>query len=192
MKVLEIVSKTGKAIRFEAEYVIQMADRVVDADGHRVILGQEPTTVGSKLTVYADGIKVGSCEFPSFWGLIDLRSQPGHKKIRGLNIVFTDPAQAEEYERWIASVKEAGTPPEVSAYKAAEAEARKAEEIAALHQIIRAAERQADIPPEEVAAARRKAYNDAMNEGGEGFVPRIISLEEYDGAVKRLAELTGN
>lgn len=192
MKTLELTSKTGKVIRFEAEYICKLADRIVDADGDRVTVGTETTTVGSILTVYVDGAKVDSCWNPNFWGLIDLREHPGVRKIWGLKIAFTDPAQAAEYEAWINSVIDEGTDEEVKAMATEQAKEEKAKEIAYLEDVIRRAEAQEDIPSAAEAAERRKVYNDLHNEGGEGFVPCIISRERYDAAKERLAQLAND
>ena len=35
-----------------------------------------------------------------------------------------------------------------------------------------------------------KRYNDINNDGGDGYVPYIISLEEYEYAKEKLAKLT--
>lgn len=74
----------------------------------------------------------------------------------------------------------------------AEHEQRKQEKrISYLKDTIRRYERQIVKP-----ATRKEAivienrYNDAVNDGGEGFVPYIVNTEEYEYAKKELAELT--
>ena len=64
-----------------------------------------------------------------------------------------------------------------------------AEDIAKLRNIIDAAERQKDIPTRVEANRRIKEYNDLYNEGGYGYVPTIVSREEYDAAKQLLFRL---
>lgn len=63
------------------------------------------------------------------------------------------------------------------------------EEIAKLRDIICCAEAQSDIPDKTEVNRRIKEYNDIYNEGGEGYVPRIISRESYNAAKQRLSQL---
>lgn len=56
--------------------------------------------------------------------------------------------------------------------------------------IIRAAEQQRDIPSPEEAARRRRAWNNVLNEGGEGYIPIIIDSARYARAKDLLRELT--
>lgn len=65
------------------------------------------------------------------------------------------------------------------------------EEIAAYRKIISKAEAQRDIPTRQEAKRRIKQYNDIHNEGGYGFVPQIIDIDQYNAAKSRLAELGG-
>ena len=45
------------------------------------------------------------------------------------------------------------------------------------------------LPTKAIAIAQKKAYNDFMNEGGEGYLPTFRSIEGYGYCVERLAEL---
>lgn len=183
----EITSRaTGKQIRFEAEYVCKMVDRYLDADGYKVKASkQEESTVGSMLRVFVDGKEVDSCWNPSFWGLIDVK---GKKKIWGLKIGFADQADAQAYESWINNVIEAGTDDSVVAARAEKKQAELEAQKAHARRIVAKAEAQADIPEKAEAVRRMDAYNNAVNEGGEGYVPYIYSREEYESALALLAE----
>lgn len=66
-----------------------------------------------------------------------------------------------------------------------------AEEIARLEKIIAKAEKQAEIPTKAEKAEQLRAYNNLHNEGGEGYVPWIVSLEEYEAAKEELKRLKG-
>lgn len=64
-----------------------------------------------------------------------------------------------------------------------------AEEIARLEKIIKKAEQQNELPTKAEKAAKLKAYNNLHNEGGEGYVPWIVSREEYQAAREELKRL---
>lgn len=76
---------------------------------------------------------------------------------------------------------------------AAEADA-KAERIQTLRQSIINVWQMQDVkalPTADEARAMRKAYNDLHNEGGDGFIPRIVAKEDYDAMVTEYNDLTG-
>ena len=54
--------------------------------------------------------------------------------------------------------------------------------------IINMAQRQGGAMTADEARAARKRYNDLYNEGGEGFVPRYITVDELATAEAWLAE----
>lgn len=60
-----------------------------------------------------------------------------------------------------------------------------------LEATIARAEAQREIPTRAEAKRQMKAYNDVYNEGGEGYVPHILSHEEYEAAKERLHHLRG-
>lgn len=76
----------------------------------------------------------------------------------------------------------------LNAARAAEAEAKEdRERIEAAEAVIAKAEAQRDIPTAEEAARRIRQYNNIYNEGGEGYVPQIITVEQYERAKAVLA-----
>ncbi len=58
-----------------------------------------------------------------------------------------------------------------------------------LRAIIAQAEAQRDIPTKEEAARRAAEYNSVNNEGGDGYVPRMVTAEQYLAAKEALANL---
>ena len=76
-----------------------------------------------------------------------------------------------------------------AARTAAESANDRADKIAELRKLIDMAEAQTDIPTTEEAARRIRDYNNVNNEGGEGWVPTIISRDRYDRAKAELTEL---
>lgn len=69
------------------------------------------------------------------------------------------------------------------------ADDEKAEEITRLEKIIAKAEQQNEIPTKAEKAEKLRAYNNLHNEGGEGYVPWIVSREEYETAKEELKKL---
>ena len=78
---------------------------------------------------------------------------------------------------------------QLNAEREAAREARKREERRAMYlNIINMAQRQGGAMTADEARAARKRYNDLYNEGGEGFVPRYITVDELATAEAWLAE----
>lgn len=76
----------------------------------------------------------------------------------------------------------------MKAYKADQKRKERAEEIERAKKLMAKAEQQKTIPTKAEAKRMMRQYNELMNEGGEGFVPHIISREEYDYALKVVAD----
>lgn len=185
-RTFEITSRaTGKHIRFEAEYTCKMVDRYLDSSHIIKASTQEESEVGSLLVVYIDGQEVARTESPTFWHLIDYR---GKKMIHGPRLIFTDDADAQAYESWINSVIEAGTDESVIKARAEKKQKELENRLSYARKVVEKAEAQADIPEKAEAVRRMNSYNNAVNEGGEGYVPYIYSLEEYQSAISFIRE----
>ena len=177
----EFKLKGGSVCTIEVTYECIMGNEIVDADGDKIILDPKPTDVGRcQMVAYVDGRKVDSSKNSAFWRLVD--TPEGMKKIWGLKIGFSNSEDAERYEKWISGIIESGKTDEVRAYEKAEKEVKIKEKLERAKKTIIKAERQKDIPTKAEAKRRMKQYNDVMNEGGEGYVPCIISLDEYEHA----------
>lgn len=188
----EFKLRNGNTCTIEATYECVMENEVLDADGYKIVGQAKPTEAGRcDMVAYVDGKKIDSCWNTSFWKLIDIKEIPGAKKIWGLNVGFVNPEDAKRYEKWIAEIIEGGKSDEVKAYENAKKEKEIKEKVESAKKTITKAESQKDIPTKEEAKRRMKQYNDVMNEGGEGYVPYIISIEEYEYA-KEIVEKYGN
>ena len=119
------------------------------------------------LTVYVDGKEYDHCNCSGFFKTIDVA---GQKKVWGLKIAFSNADDAARYDAWVNSVM-ASDVEEIVEANAMEVEEAKS--------IIAKAESQRDIPSREEADRRISDYNRINNEGGEGYVPQIVSQEEY-------------
>lgn len=169
----------GRICRLEAKYECVMKPEILDADGWKIEGKARPyENYENELVAYVDGKKVDRSHDSSFWSLIDAKN--GAKKIWGLKVGFAKKEDADRYEAWIAEIIEGGKSDEVKAYEKAKKESEIKAEVERAKSVIAKAERQKDIPTKAEAKRRMKQYNDFMNEGGEGYVPHIYSLEEYE------------
>lgn len=70
-------------------------------------------------------------------------------------------------------------------------EKKRQERIESLKRTIAKGENQKNIMTEAEYTVWKKTYNDVMNEGGEGYIPNLITVEQLAMAKKALAELEG-
>lgn len=142
----------------------------------------------AQLIAYVDGKRCGDCHTSSMWCIIDA-GKDGLKRIWGINKIAFTADRAAEIERFLNSVINSGKDAECEKIRAEEMEKRNAKELEFAKKTIRDAEKQKDIPTKSEAIRRLKRYNDIYNEGGEGYLPHIVTLEEYENAKKTVAEL---
>ena len=186
--VFEAKSKiTGKIIRLEAEYHAYMGRQIVDADGIKVDVGPEVKTTSS-MVAFVDGKKYDNCSDVAFWRLIDVNEPVQGKKIWGLKIGFSQPEDVANYEKWVAELIEAGTDEDVKAYRAEEARKELSRKIKRAQRTIEKAEKQDKIRTAKETREYLRNLNNVLNEGGEGWLPKLVTLEEYEEAKKFLAE----
>lgn len=176
--------KDGRNARIEASYESRMETEMLDADGWK-IPGEKRIVQTGDMKAYVEGKQVDSCWNPEAWTLIDSGTQ-GVKKIRGMGIGLSG-ADVERYNEFINSLIAGGTSDDVKAYKSEQDESSRLADIEYAKKIIAKAEKQKDIPTRAEARRREKLYNDICNEGGDGFVPRWTTREEYDYAKQIIA-----
>lgn len=186
--VFEVTSKiTGKTIRLEAEYHAYMGRKIADADGIKVDIGPE-VKITSEMVAFVNGAKYDTCRDENFWRLIDVDKPMHGKKIWGLQIGFSQPEDAANYEKWVAELIEAGTDADVKAYRAEEVKKKLAIKINNAHKTIEKAEKQDKIRTAAETQKYLQNLNNVLNEGGEGWLPKLVTLEEYEEAKRFLAE----
>ena len=177
MKEFKFNLTNGKTVTIKAEYKEMIQDKINDADGVKINVGSEKV-IKARMTAYVDGKAVDSSVNPDAWTLIDYK---GYKKIWGMKIAFANAADAARFEKFVAEVIAEGKTKEEE-----EKDKLKEEKKAWAKTIVAKAEAQDDIPTSVAARARKRNYNDGMNEGGEGYVPEIIDREKYETAKKIL------
>jgi len=182
MKTLTWTGARGNKIELRAYCKITMQDKTVDADGYEIKVGEEPHT-DANLELYVDGKKIDSSWDITFWKIIDTRD--GYKKIWGLPVGMSD-EQAVIVEKFLKEVIEAGKSEEVKAYEAKKAETTKAELKAEAQRIIEKAAKQEKIMTKAEYKEWAKRYNNAANEGGDGYIPELVTVEQLEWAKKTL------
>ena len=180
MEKFEFELSNGKICAIEIEYKCEMEYTKLDADGIAVEGKKEPSSTGNMI-IYIDNQKFDDCWNPAFWDLEEINiNGTKMKKIRGTKVCFVENDVAQKYSEWLKNVINSGKSSEVKAWEKKEKEKQNKNRLERAKRIIAKAESQADIPSRKEAKERMKQYNDIVNEGGEGIVPYIISLEEYE------------
>ena len=185
------IMKSGKTAKLEATYTEHVADGIADLDGDKFHTGKK-IVKEAYLAAYVDGKKIDCSQDENFWKIIDVPGMPGIKRIWGIQNIGFDAQTAAEIEAFLREVIEAGKTEEAEQVRKEEEEKALQEEIADAREIIRKAEAQKDIPSSEEAERRMKRYNDVNNDGGYGFVPHIVSREEYEAAMALVARAGRN
>lgn len=187
MTTINWTGSRGNKIELRARCEISMATKTIDLDGDIIESGKEPRTKAD-LELWVDDKKVDSCWNTAFWKLIDCN---GYKKVWGLPVMMTE-EQAEKVEKFLNDIIENGKSEDVKEHEAAKRAQEKAEETAEAKKIINAAEttrRNEDgtLMTQAQARAWQTRYNNLHNEGGEGYVPEIITREDVKYAEAILA-----
>jgi len=191
MKSISWTGSKGNKIELRASCETKMETYENRLDGTLVGTTTKPHTTAN-LELWIDGKKIDSCWNIAFWELIDIKEMPGYKKVWGLPIAM-DAAQSEKVEQFLQGIIEDGKTEEVKADKEAKKTAEKKAEIEEAKEIIAKAEktiRNADGSLMTRAQAKqwKKHYNDVHNEGGDGYVPSIISVEDVEYAKSIIAK----
>lgn len=190
MKTMSWTGSKGNEIELRASCVTKMVERELSADGFVYGTETKPYT-DANLELWADGKLVDSCRNTNFWRIIDAGN--GIKKVWGLKVGMTA-ERAAIVEAFLTEVIESGKTEEVREHEAAEVAAEKAAEIKTAQKTIELAEKEplrngdGSLLTEAQVKAWKRRYNDINNEGGEGFVPDVITQEELDAAKAMLAK----
>jgi hypothetical protein len=177
MKSISWVGKNGNKIELRAKCSQNLAKSVVDLDGDK-FLGENYISEDAMLELWIDGKKVDSCRDTGFWQIIDYPDMPGIKKIWGLKVGML-PDQAVKVQDFIKDVVKAGESEDVRKFK----ELREQRYLAAIEEgrknIISRYENQSLKLTKEEYDRYIKDYNEKYNEGGEGYVPNLVTTEQY-------------
>ena len=165
-------TKHGKKVEFVAEYTKVFEDKEVH-EHHNV-------------TVFVDGK-----ELESTWigfKTLDTKNE-NVKKIDGLDKVRFTADRAIEIEKLFKEVKEQGTTKEAASFEELMKAKKEEKEIKRLERIIEAAEKQHTMMTRKEQKQWERNYNRINNEGGDGYIPKNICVEQYEAAKAELAEI---
>ena len=160
-------------------------------DGDILEMGEKPLELVNARLYVDDELKYSSNVVSGYDLKLseDIRTIKGYKvrTVHALKLAIINPEVWEKYEEWLEEVIKDGTEPEVKEFQKREKENAAAEELEYAKEVVSLAESQKDIPSREEARRRMKWWNDTYNEGGEGFVPTIINIEQYKKAKNVIA-----
>ncbi len=163
------------------EFRIIYCNREIDADGYRYETDEIVKVTEIKLVV---GGKVIAKSSENFIRVIDSeKARFGDKYIPANDAKIILGVLAEMHEE-LSRKFDTKTPEEERAERAEKAEVQKQEWAKRIMKEVE--ERKTEILSAEQEKAWRKNYNDAINEGGEGYVPQRITLEDVEKAKRVL------
>lgn len=192
MKVFEFKQiESGSNFRIEIDYHHYMQKQTAWLDGDILEMGEKPLELVNARLYVDDELKYSSYVANGYDLKLseDIRTIKGYKvrTVHALKLAIINPEVWEKYEEWLEEVIKDGTEPEVKEFQKREKEKAAAEELEYAKEVVSLAESQKDIPSREEARRRMKWWNDTYNEGGEGFVPTIINIEQYKKAKNVIA-----
>lgn len=189
MKTYTTVTAKGNELRFEISYNKEVVEVERNLDGYIVTANEIRET--EEIKVYVNGQYIGKDDYL----FVNTVKNSGYEEmvpaeythylnINGKVLGLTS-EQAAELNKIFAEVKEEGKSEKVKEIEKEEIE----EKIETAKAIVEKAEQQRDIPSYKEARLREKSYNNLHNEGGEGYVPHIVDIDEYNRAKSVLAGL---
>ena len=97
--------------------------------------------------------------------------------------------RAIEIKKLFKEVKEQGTTKEAASFEELMKAKKEEKEIKRLERIIEAAEKQHTMMTRKEQKQWERNYNRINNEGGDGYIPKNICVEQYEAAKAELAEI---
>ena len=180
------LSTGGTEIKLIAKYAAYMADEILTADGQEIKTGKKIVATEGCLTAYVDGQKIDEAEDVDSWKIIEIQiNRQRAYKIWGIGKIAFSSATANEIEKFLNTVIENGTDDNVKKIRWEQ----KQNEIQYYAKIIGSAERQDRIPTKKERDKWERNYNSTYNDGGEGYVPHMVCLEEYQWAKAQIEKL---
>jgi len=180
-------TKRGDTVEIRYEYRKEVVSRTGNADGYEIDLGKEIKET-DKAVVYVNGRKYTDGQ-PILVDVNIAGIKAGTLLIGNLRIV--DEQLKKEIMTMVENARAISTMPEVEALEAKEKEEAQKEIKAKAQSIIEKAKttrrnKDGSLMTQEEALEWRRRYNDVVNEGGDGYVPSVITQEEYDWAMDQL------
>ena len=176
----------GNIVKLTASYEEKMVNEILNADGQVIVSKNLVNEVKANLAATLDGKLIDNCWDVSLWNVVDAKGMP-FKKIEGISTIGMTAEQGKLVQEFLKSVIESGKSEEVTKHETEVMENEKAEKIKDAKEIITKAEKQTSIPTVAEYKVWARNYNNLHNEGGDGYVPKLITKEEYEYAKSILA-----
>ena len=179
---IDITSASGRPVTASITYSDMMVDDTFDGE----VIGRKHSVCG-EVVFTSEGKRIGSAYIDDTGAT---RCYPTvYKQYHGYvygRVLISEQGHLA-LDKAIADAADKGTSHEVKSDRARKERERRTNSIAAARRDIAQAEAQHDIPDESVASERLRRYNDLHNEGGDGWLPSIITRERYEEA-RRIVE----
>lgn len=179
----------GKKVELIAEYSEKLVEKTYDLDGDICTTGEKEVIRNTKLILYINGKKAES-SYNDTWRFVDKEiNGTKAKKLTCFAHACFPLEKAIEVEAFLAQVIADGKIDEVTEFENQKRIEKAEKEIEELSETVKKAESQKDIPTREEKIRRLEEFNNINNDGGEGYLPTIIDIIEYNYALERIAEL---
>lgn len=180
-------TKRGDTVEIRYEYRKEVVSRTGNADGYEIDLGEEIHETDNAV-VFVNGRKFTDGQ-PILVDEDIAGIKAGTLLIGNLRIV--DEQLKADILAMVEKTKAEGITPDAEAMEIEEIAKTKDVVLAKAQSIIeksKTTRRNADgsLMNQEQALEWRRHYNDVVNEGGDGYVPEIITQEQYDWATDQL------
>ena len=186
---ITIVTVSGKELLLEADVESRLVTEEHDLDGYKVS-GSTKLLEDSRYSISKNGKVVvrGDLEYSVF-----VAREETYRGYTGIgfngdpqNILISKESFEAIKTAYEEAISKEHSKPEVKEFIEKKEAEEKAWQIAHAKDIVKKAEAQKSIPTAAELRRIQKEWNDVYNEGGEGYVPQMITREQYDDALKVL------
>ena len=186
---MTIVTVSGKELLLEADVESRLFTEEHDLDGYKVA-GSTKLLEDSRYSISKNGKVVvrGDLEYSVF-----AAREETYRGYTGIgfngdpqNILISKESFEAIKTAYEEAISKEHSKPEVKEFIEKKEAEEKAWQIAHAKNIVKKAESQESIPTEAELRMIQKEWNDVYNEGGEGYVPQMITKEQYEDALNVL------
>jgi len=175
MKTIKWTNSKGNVIELTATIETKIVNETISDDGWVREIENKIEKISAELIATLDGKIIDTCRDVNFWEVITTPN--GYKKIRGISTIGMTEEQGKLVTAFLNQAIES---------MKSEDNITNEKEIKNAKYIIEKAEAQSDIFTEKETIIYLKNYNNLYNEGGEGYLPTLITKEQYELAKSKL------
>lgn len=189
MKKIEMIITTAKGteLLLEAKINSEIRESEIDMDGF-VFKGDLKLYESSDYTIKKDDKVVARGDLKNTVNWPRETTYQGYTGIVFGQVLISKESFEKIKTAYEESLTEEHSKSDVKAYIEKHDAEKKEHELNRAKSIIAAAEKQVQIPTRAELKEIQEKWNNIYNEGCEGYVPQMITKEEYDSALKTLKE----